>query len=124
LFKDFRPGETYERNVQGATWRKTSPEVFLDELKEGMLVHARSVLPHETQYISVECTLNATSSCTVGFLCPDSTEFVDELHKKNVFTDSAGRYCNCWRTARIEDFYVPQLEAAITQHTISLREQQ
>jgi hypothetical protein len=43
--------------IHKSGWEKTQPEKFMDELTEGALVHARSVLPHDTRRRSAECPL-------------------------------------------------------------------
>lgn len=116
LYKDFGPDEEYVQNTQRLSWKKKAPEIFLDDMTEGTLIHTRSVLPHETQYRSNECRSGSKYSCTVGHLCPDETEFSDEAHKKNGFTDGAGKYCNCWKNAKIEDIYVPLLARMVNDH--------
>lgn len=86
---------------------------FLDELTEGVLVHAKSVLPHETMSRNATCRVGSKLSCQVGYACPDSTDFVDELHHKNVFTDESGNYCNCWVNHHLEDILIPKLDQAL-----------
>lgn len=87
----------------------------MDEMTQGVLLHTRSVLPHETMTRSAECFLNATTNaCPMGFLCEDNVEFVDELHKKNVFHNSDGSFCNCWRNKVIEEVLVPKLEKLLS----------
>lgn len=118
-YKDFEEG-TYDRNTHAKSWQANAPEIFLDELSEGMLIHTRSVLPHETKYRDQACALKSKYTCSVGFVCPDSTEFLDEKHKDNVFVDEAGSYCNCWRIARVEDELVPKLDEILKQHMAAL----
>ena len=121
IFKEYGPQEEYVRNTQRSSRQNKAPEIFLDEVTEGTLIHTRSVLPHETQFISQECRSNSKSSCTVGHLCPDDTPFVDDLHKSNGFKDAEGKYCNCWRNAKIEDVYVPRLESLIKEHMATIK---
>jgi hypothetical protein len=47
---------------------------------------------------------------------PIATPFDDEKHRENVFVDAEGHYCNCWRNKKVEEFYVPKLEAMLKQH--------
>jgi len=89
-------------------------EMFVDEMTHGVLVHARSVLPPETRRRSAECVVGSTHSCKLGFLCEDDVEFVDELHKDNVFHNADGSFCNCWRNKVIEDVLVPKLETLLS----------
>ena len=114
--KDFGPAERYFQNVHGRDWRKGSPEVFLNELSQGLLVHTRSVLPNESQYRDQACKIGSTYGCAMGHLCPDTTPFVDEKHKDNVFVDADGRYCNCWKNDKIEENFVPKLNSMIKLH--------
>jgi hypothetical protein len=93
-----------------------SPEVFLDELHQGLLVHTRSVLPHESQYREQGCKIGSVYGCDMGYLCPDTTPFVDEKHKENAFVDAEGRYCNCWKNDKVEEIYIPKLNSVVEQH--------
>ena len=87
---------TYSRRLQPDDWK----DVFLDELTEGQLIHTKSVLAHETQSRSKNCKLEAKGTCMIGHACPESTDFVDALHTKNVFRDDKGEFCNCWYVTR------------------------
>jgi len=86
---------------------------FLDELKEGAMVHARSVFPHETVSRDTTCQLNATDTCLIGFACPASTPYDDKLLDKNLFVDEDGKYCNCWLNEHVEHWLIPRLEKAV-----------
>jgi hypothetical protein len=57
----------------------------MDELTEGALVHAPSVLPHDTRRRWAECHIGSQFPCMMGFLCGNEVQFVDELHQKSVF---------------------------------------
>mmetsp|Transcript_15669 Transcript_15669/g.35950 ORF Transcript_15669/g.35950 Transcript_15669/m.35950 type:complete len:342 (+) Transcript_15669:3-1028(+) len=119
-YKDFGPTESYHRRVHTAqtifTSTKDGPDRFLNELEEGMLVHTRSVLPHETKFLKQSCALRSKFTCSVGIACPNTTEFVDKLHKDNVFVDEKGKYCNCWKNNKVELIYVPKLEKMLSEH--------
>jgi hypothetical protein len=93
---------------------------FLDELTQGVLVHTKSVLPHETMTRSATCQLGSKHTCAVGYECPDSLPFDDKLHQKNVFHDDNGSFCNCWLNRHVEDYLLPRLEAALKSHSTSL----
>lgn len=93
---------------------RKSAEIFMNDMTQGVLVHARSVLPHETKRRSAECSIRSRHNCALGFLCEDDVEFVDELHKNNVFQNSDGSYCNCWRNKVIEEVLVPNLETLLS----------
>ena len=116
LYKDFGPDESYISNVHSAQWKRTSPEVFLDELTEGTLAHTKSVLPHESMYRSSVCKLESKLGCAIGYPCPAHVEFSDALHQKNVFHDDEGNYCNCWMNPHIEEVLAPKLKAALEEH--------
>jgi hypothetical protein len=47
----------------------------------------------------------------VGHLCEVSVKFVDDLHKDNVFNNSDGSYCNCWKNPVVDQVLVPLLKA-------------
>lgn len=84
--------------------------VFLDELTEGTLIHAKTVSPEETMSRNGSCYLGSKYSCALGIPCPDSTPFVDELHQHNLFQDESGNYCNCWVNQKVEQERIPRLE--------------
>lgn len=109
-------GEKYQTKATGKTWEKSLPEKFADELKTGVLVHTRSILPHETRRRSSDCTLHSKGNCMIGYTCEDSVKFVDAKHKDNVFQNSDGSYCNCWRNHLITERLVPLLERRIHNH--------
>mmetsp|Transcript_22047 Transcript_22047/g.25118 ORF Transcript_22047/g.25118 Transcript_22047/m.25118 type:complete len:201 (-) Transcript_22047:147-749(-) len=114
--KDFSQNKPYVRKVHRKDWQEGSPEKFLDEINEGLLVHTRSVLPHESQYREQGCQTGSKYGCSLGYVCPDTTPFEDEKHKDNVFVDADGNYCNCWINHRVEDVYVPKLEFLLKEH--------
>jgi hypothetical protein len=117
LASDFGPNETYIHNVHSTAWTRASPEVFLDELTQGTLVHTKSVLPHETMYRGSICQLNSTlGACALGFECPAHVEFSDQAHQKNIFQNDYGEYCNCWINPRVEQVFAPKLKAALEEH--------
>lgn len=78
------------------------------------MLHARSVLPHETTTRKVSCLLNSELFCAIGMNCPASTSYIDNLLDKNVFTDELGQYCNCWPNEHVEKELLPMLENALT----------
>lgn len=86
-----------------------SPELFLDELTQGALVHARSILPHETKRRSAECYSHSKYKCMLGYICNDSVVFSDEKHNKNAFVNPNGSYCNCWRNPVVDEVLGPML---------------
>jgi hypothetical protein len=116
LASDFGPNETYIYNVHSPAWEKASPEVFLDEVTQGTLVHTKTVLPHETMYRGSLCQLNSTLACALGFECPAHVEFSDQDHQKNIFQNDEGEYCNCWINPRVEHVFAPKLKAALEEH--------
>ena len=96
-------------------------EVFLDELEQGTLIHARSVLPHETIYRSEMCRSDSKHKCDLGYVCSNSTVWIDdkvEHLSQNPFLDEKGNYCNCWVNHHIENNIVPRLEEAARQHRL------
>lgn len=98
-------------NARSKKFEDQEPAIFLDELTQGQLVHARSILPHETKRRSAECYYKSKFKCMLGYLCEDDVDFVDEKHKDNIFQNSDGSYCNCWRNPVIDNVLVPLLMA-------------
>jgi len=114
-FKLIHPDKEYIANIHkhNKHWENKNPEMFMDEKTQGVLVHARSVLPLETKRRSGECSIGSKFTCTLGFLCEDDVKFVDDLHQDNIFHNADGSYCNCWKNKVIEDILVPKLEALL-----------
>lgn len=125
LFDDFKFRDGGEEptlnNEMQMRYRKeqSKHEMFMNELTQGALVHGRSVLPHETKRRSAECTIGSKFGCEIGFLCADDVEFVDALHKDNVFQNADGSYCNCWRNKVIDDVLIPKLEDLLSSRSRS-----
>jgi len=91
---------------------KSIVERFVDEINEGVLVHAKTTPPDETRGHSKACHYKIKDVCLLGYPCPDNLPFSDETHKDG-FQDTTGNYCNCWVNRRIEDEWVPKLEDAL-----------
>jgi hypothetical protein len=104
-------------SVHSRRWTEESPELFMNEQSQGALVHARSVLPHESRRKTAECYLGSKFSCMVGYLCEDSVPFLDAVHKNNVFQNPNGSYCNCWRNPVIDETLVPLLAKRMKGHS-------
>ena len=97
--------------THSSAWERQSPEIFLDALTQGALIHARGVLPYETMNRDEACRLGSRLKCNAGHLCDDSVEFKDAVHNDNVFRNpDTGAYCNCWKNPVVEDTLVPLLE--------------
>lgn len=95
--------------------RTTNPKVerFVDEVNEGVLIHAKTTVPAETFARDKMCKLNGSSNCLVGIPCPDDVPFNDATHDKNVFKDEKGQYCNCWMNRKVENYWLPKLKDAL-----------
>jgi len=108
-------------------WKNATSEyeVFLDEVEEATLIHARSVLPHETIYRDEMCHSKSKHKCPLGFVCPNSTEWVDDKVRPgnpNPFLDEKGKYCNCWVNEGVEKL-VPRLEREWRNHEAAAHRQ-
>ena len=103
----------YRRRVMESDFK----DRFLDELSEGVLIHTKSVLPHETATRTATCHYATKHSCMMGLACPDSTPFDDAVHQKNIFLDEQGRFCNCWIDSHVENYWIPQLEHALAENS-------
>ena len=88
-------------------------ERFVDEVNEGVLIHAKTTVPAETFARDKMCKLNGSSNCLVGIPCPDDVPFNDATHDKNVFKDEKGQYCNCWMNRKVENYWLPKLKDAL-----------
>jgi hypothetical protein len=88
-------------------------EHVLDEMTEGVMIHAKTVLPHETSARGKTCYTNSSKVCAMGYACPSTTPFDDLTHTKNVFKDINGNFCNCWIDENIENYWIPLLEKSL-----------
>lgn len=113
-----KTGKQYLSRSSGSQWSKRHPDYFVDEMTTGVLIHARSILPHETRRRSVECKVGSKVSCMLGYICDDSVAFSDQLHKDNLFTNSDGNYCNCWENSVVRDYLGPLLKSKLDSHML------
>lgn len=88
-------------------------EHLLDELTEGVLIHAKTVLPSETSMRAKSCFTNSSHVCAMGYACHSTTPFDDLTHTKNIFKDINGNFCNCWIDENIENYWIPLLEKSL-----------
>ncbi|GKY99556.1 hypothetical protein MPSEU_000909900 [Mayamaea pseudoterrestris] len=107
-YKDRHDKETFQKGVKSEEWA----DMFVDELSQGVLVHTKSVLPHETIYRNRSCYLGSKTPCPLGIACPASTPFVFGQHQSNSFHDERGEYCNCWVNEKLEKLIL-KLERAL-----------
>lgn len=113
-YKDY-PNDTdipYPENIK----QDSIHEYVLDELTEGVLIHAKTVLPHETSTRAKSCFANSKKVCSMGYACHNTTPFDDLTHTKNIFKDKDGNFCNCWIDEQIENYWIPLLERSIEEH--------
>jgi len=99
--------------IQDAT-TNLNLERFVDEIEEGVLIHAKTTVPAETFSRDKMCKPNAPSHCMVGIPCPDDLPFSDALHTKNVFHNEKGEFCNCWTNRKVEKYWLPKLKDALS----------
>lgn len=87
-------------------------ERFVDEINEGVLAHTKSIVPEEAVPREARCKPKLHPGCNVGIPCPDDLPFDDKTHQDG-FLDHDGNYCNCWVNRRVENVWLPKLEAAL-----------
>jgi hypothetical protein len=100
---------TFSRRVRDWEWGGA----FLNELTQGTLVHAKSVLPYEMMHRTMQCQTGSKHSCPIGRVCPESTAFNDSIHQLNLFVDDTNQFCNCWLNEHVENYWIPQLKHAL-----------
>ncbi len=86
-------------------------ERFSDELNEGVLIHAKTMVPNEAVSRNARCIYKKTM-CAIGVECPSDLPFSDATHKDG-FVDENGTYCNCWINTKAENEWIPKLEDAL-----------
>ena len=104
-----------------------SKEVFLDEMDQAVLIHARGILPQATMFRSTICNLHYPKTrCPLGILCPDSVEWIDEKKGAEGTTNKQnnnphefnGKLCSCWLNKHVENVWIPKLEAELGKHDL------
>lgn len=113
--------------------RKFDPdkELFLDELNEGTLIHARSVVPRDTVFRSTICQVNyPRMTCFLGYECPQSVEWIDDKGREkgaktkkflNPHQDPEGNFCSCWVNHYVDKVWVPKLEKELATHIAAIK---
>ena len=79
----------------------------VDEIKEATMLHSKSVVWDQTRKWEKTCKLN-NPVCKVGFPFPDGKHRSD-----GVLKNDEGYTYNCFVNKRIENTWVPKLEAAL-----------
>jgi len=103
--------ETIGDYVRAAT-SNPKTERFIDEINEGVLIHAKTITPNEGVGRNDRCVYKKTM-CGIGVECPAELPFSDEMHKDGFIYGDSNRYCNCWINQKAEDFWIPKLEKAL-----------
>ncbi len=97
------------------TYARTSDprtERFIHEINEGVLVHAKSIMPEEAVPRNARCKFKVHPGCLVGIPCSDDLPFDDKTHQDG-FIDKDGRFCNCWKNQKLEKLWIPLLEDSL-----------
>ena len=102
-----------EPGKYNANARTSDPktERFIDEINEGVLIHAKSIVPEEA-ITRTRCQHKLRPGCNVGIPCPDDLPFDDKTHQDG-FLDENGKFCNCWVNRKVENTWIPQLEESL-----------
>ena len=106
-----RKEETVGKFIQAAT-NNPKTERFIDDVNEGVMIHAKSITPNDGVNRATRC-LYKKSLCSLGYECPERLPFSDENHKEG-FLFGNGTFCNCWINQKAESFWIPQLEIALS----------
>jgi len=106
-----RKEETIGKFIQAAT-NNPKTERFIDDVNEGVMIHAKSITPNDGVNRATRCLYKKTL-CNLGYECPDELPFSDENHKDG-FQFGNGTFCNCWVNRKAESFWIPQLEKALS----------
>jgi len=98
-------------NYRRTATNNPNTERFVDELSEGVMIHAKSITPRDGVNRVTRCIFKKTL-CNIGYECPDELPFSDETHKDG-FQFENGTFCNCWVNQKVERYWNPQLEKAL-----------
>ena len=99
------------------TYKRTSDpktERFVDEINEGVMIHAKTMVPEEAVPRNARCKLGLHPGCNVAIPCPDDLPFDDKTHQGG-FQDRNGNYCNCWMNRKVSEVWLPKLESRLEQ---------
>lgn len=103
-------GDGHYRVGSGSTTNNLH-ERFVDEINEGVLIHAKTMVPNEAVKRKARCLYKMTM-CSVGIECPDDLPFSDSTHTDG-FLYNTDTYCNCWVNRKAEDVWIPKLKTAL-----------
>jgi hypothetical protein len=106
----------YSGSFKRAGTNNPKHERFVDELKEGVMIHAKSMTPNDGVSRATRCRYKMTM-CNIGIECPYDLAF-DDQHHTDGFQYGNGTYCNCWVNRRAENVWIPKLEAVMKQLNI------
>jgi hypothetical protein len=102
---------TVTKDIVGKGTLTEGKERFSDEINEGVLIHAKTLVPNEAMGRVARCAYKMTM-CSVGYECPDDLPFSDSTHQDG-FLHGENKYCNCWVNRKVENVWVPKLEHAL-----------
>jgi Domain of unknown function. len=86
-------------------------ERFVDEINEGVMIHAKSMTPNDGISRATRCVYKKTM-CNIGIECPDDLPFDDKTHRDG-FLYGNETYCNCWINRKVETLWIPKLESEL-----------
>jgi hypothetical protein len=99
-----------ETDAAGYVWRmrvQADPKGrFTDELNEATMLHSKSVARQDTANWKEVCKHNK------GF-CRIGTPYLPGALEANLTEDKDGWSYNCWVNEKVEDYWVPKLQAAL-----------
>jgi len=100
----------------GNRWRQRYGEKhvkFIDEEKEGLMLHTKSVVKDQTKYFERNCKSTkpaAMGQCKLGFPWPNGV-----VSSENV-QDTNGNVYNCFVDERIENVWIPKFKAELKKY--------
>jgi hypothetical protein len=101
----------HSRAFKRAGTNNPKNERFVDEINEGVMIHAKSMAPNEGISRATSCAYKKTM-CNIGIECPDDLPFDDKTHRDG-FLHGNGTYCNCWINQKVETLWAPKLEVEL-----------
>eukprot|EP00538_Stauroneis_constricta_P004520 CAMPEP_0119557640 /NCGR_PEP_ID=MMETSP1352-20130426/9249_1 /TAXON_ID=265584 /ORGANISM="Stauroneis constricta, Strain CCMP1120" /LENGTH=834 /DNA_ID=CAMNT_0007604777 /DNA_START=262 /DNA_END=2766 /DNA_ORIENTATION=- len=104
----------------GHQWAFPDPlSRFANELTEGLMLHSKAIARQDTAGWLTHCNIKGggKGTCRVGYPWPKGAE------ERNETTNADGWKYNCYVNDKIDEFWVPKLEAALSEHSHLLANQ-
>mmetsp|Transcript_2659 Transcript_2659/g.3081 ORF Transcript_2659/g.3081 Transcript_2659/m.3081 type:complete len:825 (-) Transcript_2659:150-2624(-) len=113
-----------EINAAGLHWRQMYKEATLvnsDEAEQAFMLHSKSRVKRNTKDWHKQCrNLRYKQGCWLGFPFPKGVLSEEGLTQKDKLEERGFVY-NCYASEKIDDFWIPRLEEAMTRRKVTTK---